>query len=58
MSGVKIGIGFGQYRDGLPAPELICEYAEAAEAIGLFEILKTPFQYSIVSHIGDIQWPP
>jgi probable F420-dependent oxidoreductase len=35
MSGVKIGIGFGQWRDGLPEPGLLCEYAESAEAIGL-----------------------
>ena len=35
MSGVKIGIGFGQWRHGLPEPDLLCEYAESAEAIGL-----------------------
>lgn len=35
MSGVKVGIGFGQWRYGLPAPELICEYAETSEAVGL-----------------------
>lgn len=35
MSGVKIGIGFGQWKYGLPAPDLLCEYAETAEAVGL-----------------------
>jgi alkanesulfonate monooxygenase SsuD/methylene tetrahydromethanopterin reductase-like flavin-dependent oxidoreductase (luciferase family) len=38
MSGVKIGIGFGQWQYGLPEPELICQYAEAAEAVGLDSI--------------------
>ena len=35
MSGVKIGIGFGQWKHGLPEPHLLCEYAEASEAVGL-----------------------
>jgi probable F420-dependent oxidoreductase len=35
MNGVKIGIGFGLWRYGLPAPEEICQYAETAEAVGL-----------------------
>lgn len=35
MSGVKIGIGFGQWKYGLPDPQLLCTYAEAAEAVGL-----------------------
>jgi alkanesulfonate monooxygenase SsuD/methylene tetrahydromethanopterin reductase-like flavin-dependent oxidoreductase (luciferase family) len=35
MHGIKIGIGFGQWKYGLPAPELMCNYAEAAEAVGL-----------------------
>lgn len=38
MGGVKIGIGFGQWRYGLPEPELLCEYAEASEAAGLDSI--------------------
>jgi probable F420-dependent oxidoreductase len=38
MSGVKIGIGFGQWQYGLPEPELLCEYAETAEAVGLDSI--------------------
>lgn len=35
MSGVKIGIGFGQWKYGLPEPELLCRSAELAEAVGL-----------------------
>jgi probable F420-dependent oxidoreductase len=35
MSGVKIGIGFGQWKYGLPEPELLCNAAEFAEAVGL-----------------------
>ncbi|MGH8013291.1 MAG: LLM class flavin-dependent oxidoreductase [Candidatus Binataceae bacterium] len=35
MNGVKIGIGFGLWRYGLPEPETICRYAETAEAVGL-----------------------
>jgi len=35
MSGIKIGIGFGQWKYGLPEPESLCRYAEAAEAVGL-----------------------
>src|SRR6202008_2413197 len=35
MSGVKIGIGFGQWKYGLPEPESLCHYAEASEAVGL-----------------------
>jgi probable F420-dependent oxidoreductase len=38
MSGVKIGIGFGLWRFGLPQPQAICEYAEMAEALGLDSI--------------------
>ena len=38
MSGVKIGIGFGQWQYGLPGPDLLCDYAEAAEAVGLDSI--------------------
>ena len=35
MSGVKIGIGFGQWKYGLPEPELLCQHAEISEAVGL-----------------------
>src|SRR6266851_6918864 len=35
MSGIKIGIGFGQWKYGLPDPESLCRYAEATEAVGL-----------------------
>src|SRR5215470_12999255 len=35
MSGIKIGIGFGQWKYGLPEPELVCRSAELAEAVGL-----------------------
>jgi probable F420-dependent oxidoreductase len=38
MSGIKIGIGFGQWKYGLPDPEQLCTYAEAAEAVGLDSI--------------------
>ena len=38
MSGVKIGIGFGQWQYGLPDPELLCNFAEASEAVGLASI--------------------
>mgnify|MGYP003394227100 FL=1 len=35
MNGVKIGIGFGQWKYGLPEPELLCHAAEFAETVGL-----------------------
>ena len=35
MSRVKIGIGFGQWKYGLPDPDMLCAYAETAEAAGL-----------------------
>jgi len=38
MSGIKIGIGFGQWQYGLPEPELLCRYAEMAEGVGLDSI--------------------
>jgi probable F420-dependent oxidoreductase len=38
MHKIRIGIGFGQWKSGLPAPELLCNYAEAAEAVGLDSI--------------------
>ena len=31
MHGIKIGIGFGQWKYGLPAPELLCNFAEEPE---------------------------
>jgi len=37
MSGTKIGIGFGA-RLGLPSPEVLCAYAERAEALGIDSI--------------------
>ncbi len=38
MTGIKIGIGFGQWQYGLPEPELLCRYAEVAEQAGLDSI--------------------
>ena len=38
MGGVKIGIGFGQWKYGLPDPELLCTSAEMAEDLGLDSI--------------------
>lgn len=38
MSGVKIGIGFGLWRLGMPTPETICSYAERAEDVGIDSI--------------------
>ena len=38
MSGIKIGIGFGGGRLGLPSPETICTYAERAEDLGIDSI--------------------
>jgi probable F420-dependent oxidoreductase len=35
MGGIKIGIGFGQWKYGLPDPELVCSSAELAEDLGL-----------------------
>ncbi len=35
MTGVKIGIGFGQWKYGLPDSDLLCRSAELAEAVGL-----------------------
>ena len=34
MAGIKIGIGFGLWRLGMPSPETICAYAERAEDLG------------------------
>jgi alkanesulfonate monooxygenase SsuD/methylene tetrahydromethanopterin reductase-like flavin-dependent oxidoreductase (luciferase family) len=38
MSGVKIGIGFGLWRLGMPSPDTICSYAERAEEVGIDSI--------------------
>lgn len=38
MSGVKIGIGFGLWRLGMPGPDTICSYAERAEDVGIDSI--------------------
>jgi probable F420-dependent oxidoreductase len=38
MSGIKIGIGFGGGRLGLPSPQTICDYAERAEDLGIDSI--------------------
>lgn len=38
MERIRIGLGFGQWKNGLPTPELLCNYAEAAEAVGLDSI--------------------
>lgn len=38
MSGIKIGIGFGLSRFGMPSPETICAYAERAEDLGIDSI--------------------
>jgi len=38
MGGIKIGIGFGLWRLGMPSPEAICGFAERAEDLGLDSI--------------------
>jgi probable F420-dependent oxidoreductase len=38
MSAIKIGIGFGLWRLGMPTPETICAYAERAEDLGIDSI--------------------
>jgi len=38
MSGIKIGIGFGGGRLGLPSPDTLCAYAERAEDLGIDSI--------------------
>lgn len=38
MSGIRIGIGFGGGRLGLPRPETVCAYAERAEDLGIDSI--------------------
>ncbi len=38
MSTIKIGVGFGLSRLGLPSPERICTYAERAEDLGIDSI--------------------
>ncbi|MBI3303866.1 MAG: LLM class flavin-dependent oxidoreductase [Deltaproteobacteria bacterium] len=38
MSGIKIGVGFGLWRLGMPSPDTICSYAERAEDVGIDSI--------------------
>jgi probable F420-dependent oxidoreductase len=38
MARIKIGIGFGIWRQGMPTPETICAYAERAEDLGIDSI--------------------
>src|SRR5512139_1272577 len=38
MANIKIGIGFGGGRQGLPTPQAVCAYAERAEALGIDSI--------------------
>lgn len=38
MGGIKIGVGFGLWRLGMPSPETICSYAERAEDLGIDSI--------------------
>jgi probable F420-dependent oxidoreductase len=38
MSGIRIGIGFGSARTGVPTPAEICAYAERAEDLGIDSI--------------------
>src|SRR5262249_23754442 len=38
MSAVRIGIGFGLWRLGMPSAETICAYAERAEDLGIDSI--------------------
>jgi len=38
MSSVKIGVGFGLWRLGMPSPDTICSYAERAEDLGIDSI--------------------
>src|SRR5262249_26955386 len=38
MSAVRIGIGFGLWRLGMPSPQTICAYAERAEDLGIDSI--------------------
>lgn len=38
MSGIRIGIGFGGGRLGLPSPATVCAYAERAEDLGIDSI--------------------
>ncbi|MGE0823170.1 MAG: LLM class flavin-dependent oxidoreductase [Candidatus Binatia bacterium] len=51
MSGIKIGIGFGLWRLGMPDPTTICDYAERAEAVGIDSIWLSDH---IVSRIPDL----
>lgn len=38
MGGIKIGVGFGLWRLGMPSPETICSYAERAEDLDIDSI--------------------
>jgi probable F420-dependent oxidoreductase len=38
MGNIKIGIGFGSGRQGLPSPQEVCAFAERAEALGIDSI--------------------
>jgi alkanesulfonate monooxygenase SsuD/methylene tetrahydromethanopterin reductase-like flavin-dependent oxidoreductase (luciferase family) len=38
MAGIRIGVGFGIWRLGMPSPEVICAYAERAEDLGIDSI--------------------
>jgi probable F420-dependent oxidoreductase len=38
MDKIRIGIGFGIWRQGMPTPETICAYAERAEDLGIDSI--------------------
>ncbi len=38
MARIKIGVGFGIWRQGMPTPETICAYAERAEDLGIDSI--------------------
>ena len=38
MANIKLGIGFGAGRQGLPTPQAVCTYAERAEALGIDSI--------------------
>jgi probable F420-dependent oxidoreductase len=38
MARIRIGIGFGIWRQGMPSPETICAYAERAEDLGIDSI--------------------
>src|SRR5262249_5775128 len=51
MHAIKIGIGFGSWRLGLPSPKLICEYAERAEDLGIDSIWLSDHVVSRQPHL-------